>query len=224
MPTRFIAHGRVIVREDEVTDDAAARDLLFEKSDNLKLAEKLAAELLLEMKPSDLFTATGITPFTVRNLASGKATRVSKKVLFALQRCMNRLHEPERVASPDRFDEEERIEESPAGGSRTESHVPAAPATTPARPSVTPATTTPAQSATPVAATKSSPTTKSSPATKTSLPERSDAAREVSFPQLDFVPLHELVDIAALEMELVKDEERLARMRRLLELSDTLRF
>ena len=68
---------------------------------------------------SDIVARSGVMPSTVRNLASGNAVRVSKKVLFALQRCVNHMQEPlphpaERITEQAAAAVEPRAMEAPA--------------------------------------------------------------------------------------------------------------
>ena len=100
MYQRFTPQGRPIARTPESVEEPATTEEPLVKSDNLLLAEQLAEELLQSMKASHIFSATGVTPSTLRNLAAGKASRVSKKVLFALQRLMNQLRDPAPAPAP----------------------------------------------------------------------------------------------------------------------------
>ncbi len=115
MFANFVPLGRFVVRppdppEEEEVEDVQEERMPVEKSDNLLLAEKLARELLASLRMSDIVARSGVMPSTVRNLASGNAVRVSKKVLFALQRCVNHMHEPLSRATKPSVQQEAAVE------------------------------------------------------------------------------------------------------------------
>jgi len=60
------------------------------KSDNLLLVERLLGELLQEVDISEISDGAGVSVWTLRNLARGKSTRVTRQVLFAVQGLYNR--------------------------------------------------------------------------------------------------------------------------------------
>ena len=84
------AKKRHFIKPAEPDADASGAGQQAEKGDNLILVESIVRELLRGMSAAALAKAAEGNVITVRKIAKGDSKRVSKKVLFAIQKFSNR--------------------------------------------------------------------------------------------------------------------------------------
>ncbi|MBL0177116.1 MAG: hypothetical protein IPP94_18005 [Ignavibacteria bacterium] len=84
------AKKRHFIKPAEPDADASGAGQQAEKGDNLILVENIVRELLRGMSAAALAKAAEVNVITVRKIAKGDSKRVSKKVLFAIQKFSNR--------------------------------------------------------------------------------------------------------------------------------------